>query len=259
MMGRATYYLTSVPTVLGQIENWYALPLLLLRRQPLVIRLKSGCSFHVRNLMEAWIVKEVCLDRDYESNSVRVKDGWTVVDVGAGIGEFAVLIAKEHANSRVFAFEPFPESFALLQENLKLNGVNNVSAFQMAVGSRSGRVNLSTTGQSAQHTTTPSRVSGHATSEIRVQALSLDDLFQDNCITHCDFLKIDCEGCEFEILFNASQTTLASIDNICLEYHDGFTAFSHEELAHYLRENAFQVRTASNPVHGYLGFLYAHR
>ncbi|MCP4600750.1 MAG: FkbM family methyltransferase [Proteobacteria bacterium] len=259
MIRRIAYYLSSIPTILRGIENWYALPLLLVRKKPVVIRLRNGCRFQVSSLMEAWVVKEVCLDRDYESSSVRIKNGWTVIDIGAGIGEFAILIAQEHADSQVYAFEPFPKSFALLQENLDLNGVKNTSAFQTAIGAKSGQMTLSTTGESVQHTTTPSTVSGSATAVIQVQALSLDDMFQVNDIPHCDYVKIDCEGSEFEILFNASPATLERIDHICLEYHDGFTEFSHEDLARYLQENGFQVKTAPNPVHSYLGFLYAHR
>lgn len=259
MIHRIKYYLSSVPTILGQVENWYVLLSLLLRKQPVVIRLRNGCKFKVRSPMDVWIVKEICLDRDYESNSVQIKDGWTVIDIGAGIGEFAVLVAKEHPNSQVYAYEPFPESFVLLQENLKLNVTRNVRAFQMAIGSKSGQMLLATTGEAVQHTITHnSSVSSSATS-IKVQGLSLDDLFQANDLAHCDFLKIDCEGCEFQVLFNASPVTLKNIDHICLEYHDGFTEFSHVDLVSYLQQNEFQVKVIPNPVHSYLGFLYAHR
>ncbi|MDY6874649.1 MAG: FkbM family methyltransferase [Chloroflexota bacterium] len=257
MIGRIQYYLSSIPTILGQVENWYMLLPILLRKQPVVIGLRNGCKFQVRSLMDVWIVKETCLDRDYESNSVQIKDGWTVIDIGAGIGEFAILVAKEHPSSQVYAYEPFPESFVLFQENLNLNMTENIRAFQMAVGSKSGKMMLATTGEAVQHTTTHSTVSGSATSMIEVQGLSLDDLFQISGIGHCDFLKIDCEGCEFEILFNASQVTLRNIDHICLEYHDGVTEFSHQDLAQFFEKRGFQVRLTRNPVHRHLGFLHA--
>jgi len=259
MIRRIKYYLSSIPTVLVQVKNWYILLPLLLRKQPVAIKLRNGCKFKVRSLMDVWIVKETCLDRDYESNSVQIKDGWTVIDIGAGIGEFAILVAKEHPNSQVYAYEPFPESFILFQENLKLNMTRNVRAFQTAIGSKSGQMTLATTGEAVQHTTTHSTVSGRASSMIEVPGLSLDDLFRVNGLAHCDFLKIDCEDCEFEILFNASPATLKNIDHICLEYHDGFTEFSHVDLVSYLQQNEFRVKVTPNTVHSYLGFLYAHR
>ena len=257
-MSRITYYLSSIPSILGQVENWAGLIGVLFHKQP-VIKLRNGCKFKLRSLMDVWIVKETCLDRDYESHSVHIRDGWTVIDIGAGIGDFAIYVAREHPNSHVYACEPFPESFALLQENLKLNEVENVIALEVAIGAKSGPMTLATTGESVQHTTTHSPVSGKARSAIQVQGLSLDDLFQTNGLTHCDFLKMDCEGGEFEILFNASQATLERIRHICLEYHDGFTRFSHTDLVDYMEQKGFQVRTAPNPVHSYLGFLYAYR
>jgi FkbM family methyltransferase len=257
-MSRIAYYLSSIPTILTQIENWPELLGILLNKQP-VIKLRNGCKFKVRSLMDVWIIKETCLDRDYESNSILIRDGWTVVDIGAGIGEFSILVSKENPGSQVFAYEPFSESFELLQENLKLNNTINLKAFQVAIGSESGKMMLATVGEAVQHTTTQSALSDTESSFIEVCGLSLNDLFQANEITHCDFLKIDCEGCEFDVLFSASQVTLEKIDHICLEYHDGFTKYSHMDLINYLQERGFKVRITPNPVHHYLGLLYAYR
>ncbi len=259
MSSKIGYYLSSIPTILGQVSNWVEIPTLLFSKKPIVLKLKNGRSFKVRNVMDVWIVKETCLDRDYEVNGVAIVDGWTVIDIGSGIGEFAIMTAAEHPACQVFAYEPFPESFALLQENLALNKTGNVHAFQIAVGATSGQMTLATTGEAVQHTTTGSDVSGNATSFIDVQGISFEELFETNGITRCNFLKIDCEGCEFELLFSASSATLAKIDHICMEYHNGFTDHTHTELAKHLEENGFQVKVTPNPVHDFLGFLYAYR
>jgi len=258
MIRRIKYYTTSVLTLLRQVENWYMLPLLVVRKRPMIINLRTGYKFKVRSLMDVWIVKETCLDRDYESNSVWIKDGWTAVDIGAGIGEFAILVAKEHPSCQVYAFEPFPESLGLLQENLRLNMVDNVMAFQVAVGSKSGKMLLATTGEAVQYTTTRCATL-NGTTVIEVQGLSLDEMFQSNGIERCDFLKMDCEGCEFEVLLNSSTMVLERINHICLEYHNGFTEFSHMDLVNHLQRNGFQVKITANPVHSHLGFLYARR
>jgi FkbM family methyltransferase len=259
MISRIKYYLSSIPTLLGQVTNWYELVKLPLTRQPVVLRLKNGLRLKVRSVMDVWIVKEACLDRIYEKYGTVMKDTWTVIDIGAGLGDFAVLTAHEHPTNRVYAFEPFPESFKLLNENITLNGVTNVMPLLIAVGSQSGKATLATTGQAVQHTTTDSQVSGNATSSLEVQALSLDDVFTTNHLALCEFIKIDCEGSEFDILFNASRETLGKIRHVCLEYHDGFTQYTHKDLIRYLEENGFSVQTTPNPVHNYLGYLYAHR
>jgi len=256
MIRRIGYYLSSTPTILGQIRNWYVCFGLLLNSNPVIIRLRNGCRFKVRSLMDVWVVKETCLDRDYEANATAIQDKWTVIDIGAGLGDFAISIAYEHPTCRVFAYEPFPESYTLLEENIALNGTRNVIAAPIAVGARSGQMALFATGEAVQHTTTQASGSAEA---ISVQGLCLDDVFALNALTTCDFLKMDCEGGEFDILFNTSAAILAKISNISLEYHNGVTRFSHRDLVDYLQQNGFQVKTIANPVHDHLGFLYAHR
>ena len=164
--------------------------------------------------------------------------------------------AYEHPTCQVYAYEPFPESFRLLDENIRLNATSKVVAFSVAVGAQSEKMTLFTTGAAVQHTTTNA---SRPTDAISVQGLCLDDVLGVNAIEACDFLKMDCEGGEFNILLNASEATLQKIKNICLEYHDGVTRFSHIDLVNYLQKKGFQVRTAPNPVHGHLGFLYAFR
>ncbi|NJM41259.1 MAG: FkbM family methyltransferase [Anaerolineae bacterium] len=107
---------------------------------------------------------------------------------------------------------------------------------------------LATTGAAVQHTTTGSTVSGNATHAMEVESIALDDLLAQTG-GHCDFLKMDCEGGEFEILLNASCETLRNFSHICMEYHDGFTPYSHQDLAKHLAGCGFEVRTAVNPVH----------
>jgi FkbM family methyltransferase len=257
MVSRLAYYIASIPTLLGQVRNWYALPALAWSKRP-IIQLDNGLRFRVRSLMDVWIIKETCLDRDYEVYGAEIEDGWTVIDVGAGLGDFSIFAARKSPNGLVYAFEPFLESFSLLLENLVLNGITNVRAFPWAVGATSDEMTLTTVGAAVQHTTSASRVD-HTASMMKVQAISLDDLFSANAITRCDFLKLDCEGGEFEILFNASGETLAKIRHICLEYHNQLTPYSDVDLSRYLRNKGFQVTTTANPAHDYLGFLYARR
>ena len=259
MISRIRYYLFSIPTLLGQIINWYEIPRLLFSKRPLTIRLRNGRFYKVRNLMDVWVVKESCLDRDYETNGTPLQNNWTIIDIGAGIGEFSVLAAKDHPNVQVYAYEPFPESFQLLQDNIQLNNVENIKAFQTAVGSKTGQMVLAKTGEAVQHTTTGSTLSGKATSYVEVQGQTLDNVLRSNGIDHCDFLKIDCEGCEFEILLNASLETLEKFSHISLEYHNGFTQHTHLDLVKHLEKNGFHIKLTPNPVHDYLGFLYAHR
>jgi FkbM family methyltransferase len=256
------YYLTSLPTLLTGIKNWAAVARRLLRptdRSGILIELENGCRFKVRSVMDIWVIKETCLDRDYEHYGCPLEDDWVIVDIGAGLGDFAICAARAHPRSQIYAYEPFPESFKLLRENIALNEATNISSFPYAIGAQSGIMHLDTTaGAAVQHSTVKSSVSSaEASSTIQVAGFSLDDMLKEQEISHCDFLKVDCEGGEFDIFFNTSNETLAKIANICLEYHNGVTRYSHVDLMDFFTRNGFRVSMHSNPAHRHLGFLYA--
>jgi FkbM family methyltransferase len=222
-------------------------------RQPLIITLRgSGLKFRVRTAMDVWVIKETCLDRDYE-RGVMLQDGWAIVDIGAGLGDFSAYAAQHSPNGCVYAYEPFPESFALLQQNLELNQLRNVVVRPYAVADVAGKQYLNVgMAEAVQHTTMQS-----GAQVIEVPAITLEQLFDDHHLTMCDFLKIDVEGAEYSILMNAGDGTLRKIRRLALEYHDHTAAGKHEQLVEFLRARDFQVQARSNLVHRHLGYLYA--
>jgi hypothetical protein len=92
---------------------------------------------------------------------------------------------------------------------------------------------------------------------IEVPGVTIESIFQELELQTCDYLKIDCEGAEYDILFNTNKAILSKIRHICLEYHNGVTSFSHVDLVHFFQINGFHVETHPNPAHRYLGFLHA--
>lgn len=260
LISRLFYYLSSIPTLLTGVRNWPVVVAAFLRlpiRRPFVVELRSGVRFQARTAMDVWIIKETCLDRDYETASVPLQDGWTILDIGAGLGDFAIHAARQNPRGVVYAFEPFPESFALLEENVRLNGLENVRMFPYAVGAaRTGRLRLYATGEAVQHRTAGAASAAPAP-VVEVTSVSLDQIFEEHNLPRCDFLKMDCEGAEYEILLNASDRTLSRIRHVCLEYHEGVTPYAREDLARFLRDRGFRVALRPNPVHRQLGFLHA--
>jgi FkbM family methyltransferase len=254
---RWRYYLSSIPTLLLRIRNWTTVLAVFLGvpvKKPFTIELRDGGRYRARSKMEVWIIKETCIDQDYERGATPIQDGWTVVDIGAGAGDFAISAARRFPRSRVFAFEPFAGSFELMRENLALNGVSNVVPFPEAVAGRSGHLYLSTpTGIEGQHRTADSAVEA----AVPVPAVTLGQVFEANAIGICDFLKIDCEGGEYDILFQAGTDALGRIRHIAMEYHEGVTPFSHRDLVAFLEEQGFTTTRRPSPAHPNLGFLFA--
>ena len=260
MTNRFSYYCSSVFTLFRGVKNFPALLRLATRQpsdEPIELHLRSGERFEVCTLMDAWILKETILDRQYEKVSTPVRPDWTIVDIGAALGDYAIWAARQLTSGKVIAVEPFPRSVKLLRENLKLNLVNNVEVAETALGGQDGQSGLQiVTGQAVQHSTAAT-ISAGGTLSVGVR--SLGSFFQEARIEHCDYLKIDCEGAEYDILFNCSQSELKKIDRICMEVHDAITCHSRVEMVEFLQKNGYKTRLTLNPVHDDLAYLFAER
>ena len=222
-----------------------------------LIKLRSGEHFYVRSLLDIWVIKETILDRQYESASTKLMDGWRVVDIGAAMGDYSVWAARQVPNGSVVAVEPFPDSVELLHRNLSENHVENVRVIEKAVSGSSGNAELNLVGKSlVQHSTS---LSGNNRATTQVSSITLAELLHESQIETCDYLKMDCEGGEYDILFNSSTETLFKIKRICMEVHDGVTQFSRADMLTFLEGNGYRTKVTPNPVHEYLSFLYAYR
>ena len=211
----------------------------------------------VFSLMDLWILKETLLDRQYEQVSLPLQDGWTIVDIGAALGDYAVWAAKQTPHGRLIAVEPYPPSVSLLRSNVEKNHVYNVEIFSGAIAASSGSTTLQVEqGSIVQNSTAVNQKSGQI---VEVKTTSLDDLFAQFGISKCDYLKMDCEGGEYEILFSASAKSLAKIERICMEVHDGMTQYKREDMIKFLEKSGYQTRLTINPVHADLAYLYADK
>lgn len=219
---------------------------------------QSGLQFRQRGAMDIWSIKETFLDRCYEKYGFPVQEGWSVIDIGAGLGEYTLYSARV-VGTNVFAFEPFPESFALLQENLRLNDITNVQSFEEAVGSQSGNLILDlSSGEPLKFQSTAKHTSANHHS-LSVRSISLADVFDRSGIESCDLMKLDCEGAEYDILMKAPPSVLEKIEHIVMEYHDHVADHTHVELIHFLEAQGYQVNVYPNLVLPYLGYLRAKR
>jgi FkbM family methyltransferase len=125
-----------------------------------------------------------------------LKKGDTVVDVGANIGYYTLVAAKIVGDEgRVYAFEPEPEAFALLEANVRLNGLSNVVLEQKAVSNEQGVLELFLAEKNRGDHRIYQPDEGPERTSVEVEAVSLDDYFNDHD-GGIDFIKIDTQGAE---------------------------------------------------------------
>lgn len=143
-----------------------------------------------------WIVKSL-------------KPGDTFVDVGANVGYYTIVASRIVGETgRVYAFEPDPESFAILEANVRLNGLDNVILEQKAVSNGPGTLELFLAEANRGDHRLYQPKHGPARESVVVEAVSLDDYFA-NREEKVDFIKIDTQGAEgviFEGLMGLAAT-----------------------------------------------------
>ncbi len=252
---RILYYLRSIFTLLFGVRNPGALLALARGRGPAVLHLRDGSHYHVRTLMDAWIVKETVLDRDYERHGAALHDGWTIVDIGAASGDFTVFAARRAPKGRVIAFEPAPDSVESLRRNVAANGLQNVEVRPVAVGAQAGDITLDVSGGVAVQYRTAGRAPEVGAGRFAVQCVPLAEVLRE--LPAVDFLKIDVEGAEYEMLFSLDEASLGRVRRVCMEYHEGVTEWAHADLERFFRSKGWAVRVSPSPVRPELGFLYA--
>ena len=161
----------------------------------------------------------------YETDLFRsaVKDGMTVIDIGANVGYYTLLAAERVGKTGcVLAFEPDPGNYSLLGKNVELNGYTNVKTHPKAVSDSSGHVTLYVDGTNYGNRSFAKGnivVDGGA---IEAETTSLDEF----CATHgninqIDVLKIDAQGAEGLILKGAMETLRNSTPKIFMEFEPG--------------------------------------
>jgi FkbM family methyltransferase len=161
----------------------------------------------------------------------------TIIEVGANLGYYVLLeAAKISAKSRIYAFEPSPQNFSILQTNVELNGLtNNVVLHQMAISSFDGTANLGLEKNSNWHHLDPID-DDHFRPErwIEVPVCSVDSFCEKNGIHEINLLRLDVEGHEYAVIEGAKGILEKSKQCIIfLELHIG--------VIERLKQDPFQI------------------
>ncbi|HZA63367.1 MAG TPA: FkbM family methyltransferase [Nitrososphaeraceae archaeon] len=153
------------------------------------------------------------------------KQGDIVVDIGAHIGRYTIIGAKRvGANGKVVAIEANPSNFEMLNRNIKLNQLTNILSLNNAVYSKETKIKLYLPGEELGHTIYNTVMSDRAKNEdkfVEVSANTLDYFLQLKEITDVNWIKIDVEGAEFEVLKGATNVLSKSKDiALLIEIHN---------------------------------------
>jgi len=138
------------------------------------------------------------------------------IDAGANIGKYSLLASKNA--SKIIAVEPENGNFTLLKKNMILNQVQNVKLINSALASKKGSIRLYVSDDSS----TPSLYLKNKSEEINsyeVKSVTLNQLLTENNVDQVDFLKMDIEGAEMEVL-NHFSDSVGKIKKAIIEIHE---------------------------------------
>jgi FkbM family methyltransferase len=169
------------------------------------------------------------------------------VDVGAHLGYLTILMTLLVGETgQVTSFEPVPETFRVLEENIRINNLRNVRLQNAALAEKSGTLSLAINEQQ-ELSWTPSSV-GYAVGQnqyaITVPAISLDD-FLSHSTRMPAVIKIDVEGAELSVLRGAGETLRRERPVVFVEIHGWGTPGS-REVMDFLAEMNYEVSIIGN-------------
>lgn len=164
----------------------------------------------------------------------------TAIDVGAHIGVWSVLMAEQF--KEVHAFEPFNKTYGCLIKNLKKRKIKNVKPYWTALGNRTGSVGLILNRLGDDHYNSYGvRVKGEGNFPIG----RLDDFD----IRDVDFLKVDAEGMDAEVLEGAEETIMRDRPMMLIERKKNVGAIdSMIERLNYRRICSFEYDNYYRPI-----------
>ena len=215
----------------------------------------NGIRFKVRNSLDRLSIQGMFLRKPW-TKFHKIKNNDVVIDIGAFIGDFAIFAASSAKNVNVFAYEPSRESFEYLVKNIKLNNLdNNIIPFDLAITNVKKKIKLYVNPESMSTGDSVYKIGNHPTSV--VNSTTLEDVFKSNDIKYCNFLKMNCEGAEFDILLNTHKEIFEKIGYIAMEYHwiSNKTKKDYNDIVKTLKDNNFKIEQEFTKEEG--GYIFA--
>ena len=180
-----------------------------------------GASIHGMKLLleddkKGGVAKLICkeVEESYHLDTIDFHDGDVVLDIGAHIGVISIYLAKKYPGLRIYAFEPIEANFQNMLANIEANQAIDITPVNCAVTGDGRDIQIG--GDSSQNTGGFSMYSRQ--NPVTVHSVTLEQIFKAYHIERVKLLKIDCEGCEYEVL---RPHMLGRVDHLRGELHVG--------------------------------------
>ena len=238
-------------------KNWYIYPKIyykLSKEKFSVFETKSGMKIKIRtNSTDLMALTNVWMINEYNIDDYGITENDTVIDIGAHIGLFSLRVSNFCTKGKIFSYEPIKDNFECLISNIKLNQLEHVLPFNLAVSSNSSELDIFLNDDESGHS-----IFSEKNKKITVNSISLREIFDQNNIKICKLLKLDCEGSEYSIIDALPLEYFERIENIVIEYHLADTKPEYsKKLINKIKNAGFTIET--KPHYNDMGFLIAKK
>ncbi|HAN31765.1 MAG TPA: methyltransferase [Myxococcales bacterium] len=220
-----------------------------------IVRLEDGLKVACLRRSEARVLDHHV--RGYLDHGIQIRRGDVVFDIGANIGLFAVR-AVSVPEVRVFAFEPIPTIFKVLQTNAQMHGGGRLKPMPFGISKESGQLTFTyfpnSPALSSAHMEdwdkgnfeeavrgqievsgdvmwyarlVPSFLSSliarylkRGSQQVNCELQTVSEVMRQESLSHIDLLKIDCEGAELDVLLGIDDDHWPHIGRVVAEVHD---------------------------------------
>jgi len=176
-----------------------------------------------------------------------IRDLDRVFDIGANMGWYSILSSKIAKHGEVHAFEPVPFIFDKFQNNAKINGVDTIISNNIALGKeQSGSIAIHTFDGLYHGHSSMSTLNRSDYQTVHVPMTTLDSYCEEHGIGRIDFIKMDTEGAEMEVLSGAHTLMSGSFPPIWLielneETASAFGYVPHELINRLLNYHPYEI------------------
>ena len=179
-----------------------------------------------------------------------------VIDIGLNVGFFSLALFWKKPKAKVYGFEPHPYCYKISQKYSEEFKRFDWNIYNQAVSSENGEIYLNTNDSESFTTVSSIFKKGDHINPVAVKAIKLSTFIEENKIDKIDFIKLDCEGSEYDILYSMPKDLFVMINSMCIETHKGKSEGQNlNALNNYVKNLGFKTITLDEGE--YSGYIWA--
>ncbi|MFO0322354.1 MAG: FkbM family methyltransferase [Bacteroidota bacterium] len=141
----------------------------------------------------------------YILHKLIMKD-FTVLDIGANIGWYSMNISKQLESGNIICFEPIPNTFDILKQNIEINEFKNIEINNLGLSDKDGELIFYLSNNTSVSSSSENITQDQNSIEAKCRVMTLDNFLKNRLIKKIDFVKCDVEGAELFVYKGGRET-----------------------------------------------------